>query len=157
MSPHLIQLRAAWTACQPAPDSPPDPRLDGFDPTAFPARFSAPGSARLLRHFNSPFRLDPADRVCLLLVVQGELRGAWLGATPLEFSPLATDQFPPGTLTQAGQRAWRAELTPLLQRRNQLVIDLAGPPHGTTGEFSLDQAQIEIYSPSEKPSSLPAS
>ncbi|MFN5298264.1 MAG: hypothetical protein ACK5HA_08200, partial [Planctomycetaceae bacterium] len=111
---------------------------------------------RLLRHFNSPFRLDPADRVCLLLVVQGELRGAWLGATPLAFSPLATDQFPPGTLTQAGQRAWRAELTPLLQRRHQLVIDLAGPPHGTTGEFSLDQAQIEIYSPTEKPSSLPA-
>jgi hypothetical protein len=37
-----------------------------------------------------------------------------------------------------------------------LVIDLAGPPHGATGEFSLEQAQIEIDSPSEKPSSISA-
>ncbi|MFM8220847.1 MAG: hypothetical protein ACKOJF_18195 [Planctomycetaceae bacterium] len=156
MSPHLIQLRAAWTALQPAPDSPPKTHpgtpLVGFAPTPFPVRFPAPGSVRLLRYFNTPSRLEPGDRVCLLLSLVGELRGAWLGDSPLEFtplpvSPLSPAQRPPATTSQPGQQDWRAELTPLLQRRNPLILDLASPPHGGPGELALVQAQIEIHSP----------
>jgi hypothetical protein len=130
MYPHRIRLRGPWE-CEPlaraGPDDLPPPRR-----MTLPCRWAEGGLAdfagcvRLTRRFGYPGRIDEHERVWLTAAAVDAVAELTINGTPI------------GRFT-AEDGPFEAEVTRLLQSRNELTVTVEGGIHGGLwGEVALE-------------------
>jgi hypothetical protein len=131
MYPHRIRLRGPWE-CEPLP------RAEGAVPVPAPPVMALParwhegglpgftGRVRFRRRFGYPGQIDSHERVWLTFAGVSDRADVWLNERAL------------GQLTSEAPGSF--EVTPLLQERNELVVEVEGQAEsgGLWGEVALE-------------------
>jgi hypothetical protein len=117
---HWIRLRGPWEVAwlegasygPPTTAKLPAPWIALFGPRA--------GTARFIRRFQAPARLDPDERVCVTLCGVGGEVAFWINNIPL--TPLKTPLGEPDCWPH--ERCLSFDITALLRRSNRLTLEI---------------------------------